>query len=500
MTKTKEKSKKTPWEVECEKTEKKINEILLGVEANIVSTLYVKPDLLYTYDLSLNDFSSNVWKVFFAIVNDIVTNEDKVDIDELVIEFYLQKHTRLKKKYDEYGGYDTIQQAMSFIKVDNFESQYKELHKWNTIKTMLKQGFPIAQDLSKLTDLSLDNIYDIYNAKINHIFANANCEVKSYDITDGLSEYVDELDKGITSDLPLDSAPILNGLISTFQRGTIASLGASTGVGKTTTLLRLMLPSILSQKKKLLIMLNESNQHQIQSELIIYIANNVFKYDLQKQVLKRGHFTDEVKKIIKETVDYINQLKDQHLITIIPLEKFDVGQCVKLLRKYHAMGVNYAILDTFKTSVGNHKNANWEVQMQDMVALYDTIKPASCNMFLAITYQLAKSSLNVRYLTNNHIGNSKNIADVWDINLMMRKPFQDEYEGGSHEIIYYRLEGVNNRTKIPAKLNKDKNYLIMFISKNRWGETDPYQIIYEFDMSRNILKECGICILVEDVF
>ena len=349
MTKT-EKSKKTTWEIECEKTEKKINEIVLGVEANIVSTLYAKPDLLYGYDLSLNDFSSNVWKVFYVIINDIILNEGKTEIDEITVGFYLQKHEKLKEKFSEYGGWDTIQQAMSFIKVENFESQYRELHKWNTIKVMLKQGFPIAQDFSKLSDLSLDEIYDLYNAKINHIFANADCEVKSYDITDGLSEYIDELDKGITSDLPLDSAPILNSLISTFQRGTIIGLGASTGTGKTTTLLRLILPSIINQKKKLLILLNESNQHQIQSELIIYVANNVLKYDLQKQVLKRGGFTDDVRKILKESMEYINKLKDQHLITIIPLERFDVGQCVKLLRKYHAMGVNYAILDTFKTN------------------------------------------------------------------------------------------------------------------------------------------------------
>ena len=494
------KNKKSAWETECEKTSKKIDEITLGIEANIVATLYAKPEFLYQYEFALNDFNSNVWRVYWAIINELIINEKKNEIDELVVGFYLQKHSKLQEKYDEYGGWNTIQQATEYIKVENFDSQYRELHKWNTIKSMMKQGFPIANDFSNFADMSLEDIYDLYNVRLNHIFANADCEVKSYDISDGLEEYIDKLDKGVTYDLPLDSAPILNNLISTFHRGTIVGLGAGTGVGKTTTILRFMLPSIISQQKKLLILLNESNQHQIQSELIIYVANNIFNYDLQKQTLKRGNFTDEVKNILKKAVDYINQLKDKHLITIIPLEKFDVSQCIKLLNKYASLGVSYAILDTFKTGVGNHKESNWEVQMQDMVNLYDVVKPASRNMFLAVTYQLAKSSLNVRYLTNNHIGNSKNIADVWDVNLMMRKPFQDEFEGGKNEITYYRLEGVNNRTKIPEKLDRDKNYLIMFITKNRWGETDPFQVIYEFDMSRNKLKECGICNLVEDVF
>ena len=159
------KNKKSAWETECEKTSKKIDEITLGIEANIVATLYAKPEFLYQYEFALNDFNSNVWRVYWAIINELIINEKKNEIDELVVGFYLQKHSKLQEKYDEYGGWNTIQQATEYIKVENFDSQYRELHKWNTIKSMMKQGFPIANDFSNFADMSLEDIYDLYNVR-----------------------------------------------------------------------------------------------------------------------------------------------------------------------------------------------------------------------------------------------------------------------------------------------------------------------------------------------
>ena len=64
---------------------------------------------------------------------------------------------------------------------------------------------------------------------------------------------------------------------------------------------------------------------------------------------------------------------------------------------------------------------------RDMVDLYDVVKPAAKNVALFVTYQLGKASVKMRYLTNNEIGQAKNILDVFSVNLMMRKPFEDEF-------------------------------------------------------------------------
>ena len=92
----------------------------------------------------------------------------------------------------------------------------------------------------------------------------------------------------------------------------------------------------------------------------------------------------------------------------------------------------------------------------------------------------------------------KSIVDVMSVNLMIRRPFEDEYEGGKHEIIGYRFEGQNGKSKIPFKLKRDKHYMITFIPKNRFGQTDAFQITSEFDFSTNTNKDIGICNIIQD--
>src|SRR5690606_27011120 len=103
-----------------------------------------------------------------------------------------------------------------------------------------------------------------------------------------------------------------------------------------------------------------------------------------------------------------------------------------------------------------------------------------------------------RYLTNNDIGLAKSIVDVMSVNLMMRRPFDDEYKGGKREIIGYKLEGKNGKSKIPFGLDKDKHYMIMFITKNRFGSTDEFQIISEYNLSTNTYRDIGICNIPQD--
>jgi replicative DNA helicase len=76
---------------------------------------------------------------------------------------------------------------------------------------------------------------------------------------------------------------------------------------------------------------------------------------------------------------------------------------------------------------------------------------------------------------------------------MIRDLYDDEYPGEKRELKIYRMEGKNNKTKIPVHLDREKRYQILFIIKNREGSANTYQICIEHDMSRNVMKEIGIC-------
>lgn len=162
------------------------------------------------------------------------------------------------------------------------------------------------------------------------------------------------------------------------------------------------------------------------------------------------------------------------------------------------MGVRLFVLDTLKESSDSRNTETWKSMERDMVDLYDVVKPAAKNVALFVTYQLGKVSVKMRYLTNNEIGQAKNILDVFSVNLMMRKPFEDEFPGGSHEIKAYKLAGKNNSSKIPYHLDPGKHYMITFITKNRFGVTDQFQIISEYDLSTNMHKDVAICNIAQD--
>lgn len=499
MAENKTSKKITPYQEELLKAAKTVKEYKLACEANIVSIYYKKPDLMYDYQLKLEDFTENTWRVYWQIAYDIVIKEHKPILDDITIGLYLEKHNKLRQKYDEYGGFETIEKATEYVKVENLSGYIAELNKWNTVLMMLKNKFPVYDRLSEFADMSLDDIYVEYEAILNHIFINSSSEVKTYNVCEGINNYIDELNVGLNIGLPLNNCNILNKEIGGFNcNGNIYGLGANSGVGKSTVIMNCVIPSIFKYNEKLVIFINEEDQTKVQRELIIWVANNILKMELPKYKLRDGKFDKETLLILRKAAAWIEEKKENQNITIVPLERYSVNIVIKLIKKYASLGVRYFILDTLKESCDAKTDEIYKSMTRDMVALYDVVKPTAKNVGLFVTYQLGKASIKMRYLTNNEIGLGKSIVDVMSANLMIRRPFEDEYEGGRHEIIGYRFEGKNGKSKVPFKLNKEKHYMITFIPKNRFGQTDAFQIISEFDFSTNTNKDLGICNIVQD--
>ena len=61
----------------------------------------------------------------------------------LQLVFILKNIPKLKEKYDEYGGYITLINAGSYVKVENLDGYIQELRKWNAVIKLAKRGFPV---------------------------------------------------------------------------------------------------------------------------------------------------------------------------------------------------------------------------------------------------------------------------------------------------------------------------------------------------------------------
>lgn len=496
--KTADKKTATPFEKECIETLKKINEYKLIAEANAVSSIYKEPDLIRDTSLKLEDINNNAWRVYFTIANDLINVEQKNTLDEITINMYLSKHSKLNSKYEEYGGFEKISSATSYIKIENFDSYVSEIKKWNAVMRLVKRGFPVKDRLSEYVDAKAEDIYNELEAWLNHTFVNVESNIKTFNACDGIHDLIDELNAGSQVGMPLSDAHILNREIGGINfNGNIYGLGANSGVGKSTTAINYLMPSVLANNEKMVIMINEEDQKKVRKELLVWVANNVYKGNIHKYTLRDGHFDEKTMNVLRQAANHLEELKDRRNITIVPFEKYTVKAAIKIIKKYSSMGVRLFVLDTLKESSDSRNTETWKSMERDMVDLYDVVKPAAKNVALFVTYQLGKTSVKMRYFTNNEIGQAKNILDVFSVNLMMRQPFDDEYEGGSHEITAYKLTSKKN-TKIPFKLKRDKFYMITFITKNRFGMTDQYQILSEYDLSTNVHQDVGICNIIQD--
>jgi replicative DNA helicase len=250
--------------------------------------------------------------------------------------------------------------------------------------------------------------------------------------------------------------------------------------------------------EKIVVMVNEDSKEKWQRELWVWICNNILKYDLQKHIVRDGKYSDEVKNKLHEAADWLKNKTQNHTITIIPFLQYHTSKAIKAIRKYAALGVKYFILDTFKMDAGKVSSNSWLEMQQAMVNIKDVVKTEALNVHILITFQLEKGSSVMRYYTQNNIGLAKNIIDVASTCIMVRDIFEDEYTDKKRNLQVYRLEGINGKTKIVQKLDKNKNYQILFIVKNQEGAANSYQIVIEHDKSRNIINEVGICNISPD--
>lgn len=496
----KNKKKTTPFEQEKEIIQKKVSEYRLQCEANVVSIMYKDPDQIYDIGIDPEKFKSNVWRVYWEIAYGIIVSEKKSSLDEVTIGMYLNKHEKLRAKYEEYGGYDKIMAATGYVATENLDSYISELKKWDAVLDLCERGFPVGDRLSDYVDMTEEDIYNEHEAYLNHIFANSSSNIKSVNVFDEMHEFIEELNNSSEVGMPFYNADFLTAEVGGFNlNGNIYGLGAGSGCGKSNMAFNWIIPSAIESGEKVVMCINEEDERRIRKELLIWVANNVFKEELHKRTLRDGGFDKKTIDLLNKCADWIEQKKDERILTVIPLERYSVNTVIKIIKKYSsAFGVRVFILDTLKESFDARTDEIYKSMMRDMVALYDVIKPSARNVGLFVTYQLGKSSLKMRYLTNNEIGQAKSIVDVMSVNLMMRRPYEDEYEGGSKEIIGYRPDGSDKKSKVAIKLNKKDNPMITFIVKNRFGISGGDQVVSSCDLSTNVYKDIGYCSIPQD--
>ncbi|MED3440250.1 hypothetical protein P4393_12365 [Bacillus subtilis] len=462
-------------------------------ESYVVLSLYKTPELYFDNNISVDDFHDSVWKFYFAIAKKAIKSGRKV-LDDVIIGLTVGENEQLQKMYDECGGYQTIATGMTFVKEENFDSYLTDVKKYNALIRLHDVGYPIMDKYDVYKVMSADAIQEALEGMLSSIFADVEVEEQVEDLRDGLWGTVMDAHEGKLRGFPYESA-LLNDYVNGQALGNITMVSANSGVGKTFFTLAEIFPNMIKFNEKLLIMANEEDKAKWQKEIITWAVNNMVGGEFLKNRFNKGEFTADELTLLRKAVDWLNKQMQEGIINFVNFNSFSMSKAIKTIKKNAAIhDIKYYVLDTLKLD-SDAINANtqaWLQLQQGMVKLYDVVKPSNKNLHVWVTYQLGKSAMLNRYLSQNSLGVSKNVVDVVSTLILVRKALQSEKEGGNNEVKVKLPNGVY------TKMSPDKEYFIVFLGKNRMGPTN-YQLVFEIDMGRNIVKDFGTCIIEQDI-
>lgn len=359
--------------------------------------------------------------------------------------------------------------------------------------------------------MNLNQIRIWWQDKLNENMINTDAPILEYNLLDELEEFVDDIDKNTDMGLPFFNSKKLTDVTNGLPFGTIGILTGFSGSGKTSFAFEKYIMSCIEQNEKLAIIANEMGIKSYRKMLLITTMGielyEKFKEQEKDQKVKgfnrkninKGNFTIEEKEKLYSAIKYINSKinGNKSLIKFIPTQDYSRDNLERIIRHYAHRNYNRILIDTAKPTGDNSKD-RWRIFVEDFDLLYSLAKPDGLNLQILCTAQAADEYIKYRFLNELCIGDGKKVKNVVDLTMHMRSVWDSEYELGKNEITVYRYipdEFDKNGYRIDEfTLERGKIYYLLFISKNRNGETNSTGLdvlVYQVNFNTNRWTEIG---------
>lgn len=495
---------------------KHLEDALYTVEGRLVACLWKDPNLFFETELRYENFYYNGWATIFFVGWSLITdpknvNKNAVLSDPQMIEDYLKQHNKIRRIWNELDA-NTFLSMQSASEVMTSENLFYFVERQNKIITFLrmhKEGLiELNEQAIKLCeDYSLDQVYQMYEAKLNDIFANTGFNIRSYGICDDIDLHIQQWDEGEAMGIPFEGLPKFSEMIGGIPDAGVSLIGGVSNVGKSSLVRNCILPVLfpspeeIEQKgyiNKSVIFLNEEGLSKWQREIMTWVINNVIENKtvgkFNKSILRNGNFLKDskVKHLIYEAKNWMMKNIPSESMRFLPLEKFSTQEVIKLIKKYSCLGYKNFIIDTFKMDNTENTKIDNNVRLQlvqNITHLYNIAKEDGKNVRIICTVQLSKASIFQRYLSQESLAESKNMVDPCSMGVFIRRVWDDELSGGSKQLMVYPYgKDANNSNPIP--LSTDRNYILLFPIKTREGEVTR-QGVASIDLGTNTLQEIG---------
>lgn len=506
-------------------------------ESLVLSCIYQDLTLIADINLKETDFDNSRTSFYYTLASELVKNIKS--LNELAVKSYVSS-SGLSDLYEEYGGYESIRALQRLGNKDDFMTYVDDLKKHILVENLKeRRNFDINKEItfhgSKLVPakyLPKSTAYEFHNF-VQLIFNDLEVELERKDLVyETLSftenELKDKLEGKVTDasrfDIFLDweedgeyrymrNFGLLDETLGGIQVGNgLHAVGASSGVGKTTFCLNLAISLVTTSNENILIISNEQQSLYYKNLLMSIICQVVFKqYSLTRKKITRNQFTEEEKKVLIEANKFIAE-KFDNKIRFLSVPTFNSESiCAIIKREKLKNNVGVIVLDTFKFEGGNNNGSSSSIAIElvETSRAIDHIA-TEYKVGVILPVQLLVSQDKVSYLTSSALSNSKQLKEVCNSVLLMRRvrPFELDKENTKYFLKPYRWEKgskgyikkemtiIDSSKNLTDKgkrfdknvIDKSQQHILLRIDKSRNGESD-IMILFEIDGASGVLRE-----------
>ena len=458
------------------------------------------------------DFVTADGLFYFSMLNQL-RNKGFYSLDEVTILSNLSQDAI--DKYEDMGGWDSIQHQIDIINTQNFDTYIDILYRENILLHMHSDGFNLLREVDvngkKVIPLKLfrkmtaEEVTDWYDARISSYGTGYSSKVLEEEEIDFDDEFIESCQEGEENGVPFDIAgydingeeincfPFLSRQIMGLLEGTFTMMGGFSSVGKSSWWVTVLM-SLLHYDRKILIISNEESVKKFKVKFMIWLLGKRNRYfKLTKKKMTSGDINAESRDQLTQVQKFWRE-NYKGRVKFISINDADMRVVKKKIREnVLRYGYDCVLYDTFKI-----QESDFEGTRQDLSLVRDSREldkiAKKYNIIMLASVQLAERLKGKLFLDSSVLSNSKQIKEILENLFLMRTVYDEELdEKNKFYCRPFRLKKVNDKW-IEEEYSPDRNavYRALFVEKTRNGNNSSdtgVAYLLKFDGDHCIFRE-----------
>lgn len=485
-------------------------------EGNVVSCFFKDMLLLDDTTFEKDDFITVDGRFYFSLLKDL-RKKGFYSLDEITI--LSNSKQEVIDRYEDCGGWDSIQHQMDIINTQNFDTYIDILYRENVMLRMCNDGFNLLKEINikdkKVIPLKLfrkmtaEEVTDWYEARISTYgtgYSSKILEEKEIDFDD---EFIESCAEGEENGVPFDIAgydkngeeincfPFLSRQIMGLLEGTLTMMGGFSSAGKSTWWITVLM-ALLYYDRKILIISNEENIKKFKIKFMVWLLGKRNRYfKLTKKKMSVGDINKESREQLKDVQTFWRK-NYKGRVKFIAMNDADMAVVKKKVREnVLKFGYDTVLYDTFKIQESDFSSSRQDLSLvRDSRELDKLAK--KYNLIMLTSVQLAEYMKGKLFLDASCLSNAKQTKEILENLFLMRTVYAEELDEKSKYYCHpFRLKKINDKW-IEEEYKADPNavWRMLFVEKTRNGNNSSdtgIAYLLKFSGDHSIFREVAQC-------